>query len=74
MVLGFFVISKICELMDRQVYAAGHLISGHTWKHIFSAIAAYYLVRMLKTRKALIAPTSVLVVENPPSPIPLSRV
>jgi hypothetical protein len=74
MVLGFFVISKICELMDRQVYAAGHLISGHTWKHIFSAIAAYYLARMLKTRKALIAPTSVLVVENPPSPIPLSRV
>ncbi|MBV9086002.1 MAG: ceramidase domain-containing protein, partial [Acidobacteriaceae bacterium] len=51
LVLGFYVIAKICELWDRQIYAAGHFLSGHTWKHIFSAIAAYYLVRMLKTRK-----------------------
>ena len=73
-VLLFYVLAKICELLDRQIYAAGHLISGHTWKHIFSAVAAYYLVRMLKTRKALMMPDDVLVVENPSSPIPLSRV
>jgi len=74
LVLVFFVVSKICELMDRQIYAQGHLISGHTWKHLFSAIAAYYLVRMLTTRKALLAPSPLIVVENPPSPIPVSRV
>ena len=73
-VLLFYVLAKACELLDRQIYAAGHLISGHTWKHIFSAVAAYYLVRMLKTRKALITADDVLVVENPSSPIPLSRV
>jgi hypothetical protein len=73
-VLAFYVLAKICELLDRPIYAAGHLISGHTCKHIFAAIAAYYLVRMLKTRKALLTPDSVMVVGNPPLPIPLSRV
>ena len=72
-VLGFYVLAKIFELLDRPVYAAGHFLSGHTWKHIFSAIAAYYLVRMLKSRKALLTPDPVIVVENPSSPIPLSR-
>ncbi len=53
-VLALYVLSKICELFDREIYRAGHLLSGHTLKHLFSALAIYWVLRMLKRRRVAV--------------------
>jgi predicted membrane channel-forming protein YqfA (hemolysin III family) len=49
-VVGLYVIAKILEEADRQVFALGHLVSGHTLKHLAAAAASYWILRMLKKR------------------------
>jgi len=48
--VGFYVLAKILEETDRQVFALGHLVSGHTLKHVAAAAAGYWIVRMLQKR------------------------
>jgi hypothetical protein len=50
-VVGFYVLAKILEESDRQVFAAGHLVSGHTLKHLAAAAAGYWILRMLQRRE-----------------------
>jgi preprotein translocase subunit SecG len=54
LVLAFslFVIAKLFELFDSQIYQAGHIISGHSLKHITAGIACYVILRMLRRRHA----------------------
>ncbi len=59
-VLALYVLSKICELLDREIYRAGHLLSGHTLKHVISALAIYLVLRMLKRRTAVAEPSQAL--------------
>src|SRR5207302_4851682 len=33
-VAGFYVLAKICETADQQIFSVGHLVSGHTLKHL----------------------------------------
>lgn len=49
-VVGFYVLAKILEETDRQVFALGHIVSGHTLKHLAAAAAGYWILRMLKKR------------------------
>jgi hypothetical protein len=50
-VVGFYILAKLLETFDRQVFAAGHIVSGHTLKHIAAALASYWLLRMLEERR-----------------------
>jgi len=50
-VVGLYALAKILEEGDRQVFAVGHLVSGHTLKHLAAAAAGYWVLRML-TRRA----------------------
>lgn len=50
-VLFFFVLAVVCELLDRQLLALGGLVSGHTLKHLFAAVAVWWVLRMLATRR-----------------------
>jgi len=50
-VVGFYVLAKILEEADRQVFALGHMISGHTLKHLAAAAAGYWILRMLQRRE-----------------------
>jgi hypothetical protein len=50
-VVGFYVLAKILEESDRQVFAIGHIVSGHTLKHIAAAAAGYWILRMLQKRE-----------------------
>jgi hypothetical protein len=50
-VVGFYVLAKILEESDRQVFALGHIASGHTLKHLAAAAASYWILRMLKKRE-----------------------
>jgi hypothetical protein len=51
-VVGFYALAKIFEEADRQVFAVGHLVSGHTLKHLAAAAAGYWVLRMLQKRDA----------------------
>jgi hypothetical protein len=50
-VVGFYVLAKILEESDRQVFALSHVVSGHTLKHLAAAAAGYWILRMLKKRE-----------------------
>ncbi len=50
-VVGFYVLAKILELADRRVFAFGHIVSGHTLKHLVAAAAGYWILRMLQLRE-----------------------
>jgi hypothetical protein len=52
-VVGFYVLAKVLEEADRQVFAVGHIVSGHTLKHLAAAAAGYWILRMLKKRALL---------------------
>lgn len=49
----FFVIAKLCELLDKQIYSLGGMVSGHTLKHLFAGLSAYWILRMLWLRRAV---------------------
>lgn len=51
---GFYFVAMLLEQLDKQVYSAlGHLISGHTLKHIAASLSGYWILRMLKLRRPL---------------------
>jgi hypothetical protein len=47
--LGFYVIAKIVEILDKNIFEGdGHLLSGHSIKHLSAAVAPYLIIVMLK--------------------------
>lgn len=49
-VVLWYVIAKIFEHFDLQVYEVGHIVSGHTLKHLAAAVTTWYLVRIFKIK------------------------
>ena len=53
-VAGFYALAKVLETYDKQIFdALGHIVSGHTLKHLAAAGAAYWILRMLQQRRPL---------------------
>jgi hypothetical protein len=50
---GYYLLAKVLETADRQVFSLAHLVSGHTLKHMAAAAAGYWILRMLEKRKPL---------------------
>jgi len=51
-VLLLYLTAKVVEILDNQVFEFTHgVISGHSLKHLFAALAAALLLRMLYVRK-----------------------
>jgi hypothetical protein len=50
-VFGFYLLAKVLEAADRPIFAHGHLVSGHTLKHLAAAAAGYWILRMLQLRE-----------------------
>jgi len=48
----FYALAKILELLDHQIYSLGRIASGHTLKHLSAGVACYWVLRMLKLRRA----------------------
>jgi len=48
---GLYALAKVAEGLDAEIYALGHLVSGHTLKHLLAAAAVAWLVRMLHLRQ-----------------------
>ena len=49
---GIYGLAKVAEMLDREIYALGEVLSGHTLKHLLAAVAVWWLVRMLQARRA----------------------
>ena len=50
-VAAFYVLAKICETADHQIFSVGHLVSGHTLKHLGAAAAGFWILHMLQKRQ-----------------------
>jgi hypothetical protein len=50
-VAGLYMFAKIAELADRQIFSLGHVVSGHTLKHLASGLAGFWILRMLQKRQ-----------------------
>jgi hypothetical protein len=55
-VVGFYVLAKIAEAADRPIFAFGHVVSGHTIKHLAAAAAGLWILRMLQKRRPVEQP------------------
>jgi len=50
-VAAFYAFAKISEVADRQIFSLGHMVSGHTLKHLAAAAAGFWILRMLQGRQ-----------------------
>ena len=55
--VAIYAVAKLAEMLDAQVYALGHLVSGHTLKHLLAALAVWWLLRMLQLRRPISPPS-----------------
>lgn len=62
--LALYASAKIFEAADRPIFSAGHIVSGHTLKHIVAALATYAIYKMLRNRR----PVAASPVRNPGHP------
>lgn len=51
--LGWYVLAKILEALDAQVYSILEFVSGHALKHIAAAVTPLVILNMLKKRHSL---------------------
>ena len=49
-VVAWYALAKAGEIADQKIYDLGNLVSGHTVKHLVAAVAAYWILRMLRRR------------------------
>lgn len=57
-VAGLYALAKVLEILDDQIFAMGHVVSGHTLKHLAAAAGGYWILRMLQKRRPLPGPSS----------------
>jgi len=50
-VVAIYAVAKVFELYDGGVFRAGHLVSGHTIKHLLSGLAAWRFLEMVRRRR-----------------------
>jgi hypothetical protein len=51
--LTAYVVAKLLELLDYQIYAAGQIVSGHTLKHLVAALSCCFVLLMLTKRRPI---------------------
>ncbi len=67
--LGWYVVARLCELLDYEIYADLGL-SGHTLKHVAAAASVWWLVRMVRRRAPVNPGAARLSSTGSPTPSP----
>jgi hypothetical protein len=49
--LGIYLLAKLAEFADGAIFAIGGVISGHSLKHLFAAVAMGMLLKALLVRR-----------------------
>ena len=52
-VIAWYAGAKGLEALDRVIYSAGQVVSGHTLKHLVAAVGAYMVLFMLQHRRVV---------------------
>jgi len=52
----FYVLAKLLETFDAQIFSIAHFVSGHTLKHLAASLSGYILLRMVRFRHPVAAP------------------
>ena len=52
-VIILYALAKLAETLDHEIYSLGHVISGHSVKHLFVGMAVFWIVHMLQNRRPL---------------------
>ena len=52
-VVGLYVVAKMLEAADKQIFSIGHLVSGHSLKHLAAGAAGLWILRMLQRRQPI---------------------
>lgn len=50
---ALYALAKLFEFYDREIYSVGHILSGHTLKHIAAAAACLAILRYFQNRRLL---------------------
>ena len=50
-VMVIYGAAKVFEALDGPIFSMGHVVSGHTLKHLTAALATWWLLRGLDTRR-----------------------
>ncbi|HEY8388946.1 MAG TPA: ceramidase domain-containing protein [Parasegetibacter sp.] len=58
-ILIWYAIAKIFEQFDFDIYDATGFVSGHSLKHIAAAVAAWYMVKVVRVKSKIPAKTHV---------------
>jgi hypothetical protein len=48
-----YLLAKLFEYFDGQIYSIGYLVSGHTLKHLAAAAACFAILRYFQTRRPI---------------------
>jgi hypothetical protein len=51
--VALYALAKLFEFSDAAIYSFGHIVSGHTLKHLASAAACYALLRYFQLRRPI---------------------
>jgi hypothetical protein len=51
--LACYVLAKLLESFDGQVYTQAGIVSGHTLKHLVAGLGAWFVLHMLQHRRPL---------------------
>ncbi|MGB5617316.1 MAG: hypothetical protein WBM78_10780, partial [Desulfobacterales bacterium] len=51
LLLSAYVIAKLCEHFDREIFSVVGLVSGHTLKHLAAAVGIYLLLVSFRRRR-----------------------
>ena len=52
-VFAAYLGAKLFEALDRELFVAGGIVSGHSLKHVAAAVAGLFVARMLWRRDLL---------------------
>jgi hypothetical protein len=52
-ILAWYGFAKLLELLDREIFAATGVVSGHTLKHLAASLGALWVLMMLQQRRPL---------------------
>jgi hypothetical protein len=52
-VIGWYLLAKLCEMLDGSIFALNGLVTGHNLKHLFAAAATAWVLRMLMRRRPI---------------------
>jgi hypothetical protein len=65
-VFGAYAIAKVLEVFDREIFAVGNFVSGHSLKHLAAAVAGLVICRMLWLRDIQEPAAQTAVIERSP--------